>query len=354
MNRLAGSLAALAVHRSINRTAVPYPSSSPVHKLFEEDVRCRPDATAVIHGDRRLSYRSLNGLANDLAADLIADGMRPGEVVALVADRSPELIAGLLAVLKCGGAYLPAESSWPDARLQLAADETNCRRVLTTAPDLDAARIPERRVLPLACAVHDGARPGPKVAVGANAIAYVNFTSGSTGRPKAVMVPHRAVVRLVRNARYAPLNDRAVVLHIASVAFDASTFEIWGPLLNGGTCVLYPSAFVRTSELKRVVTTTGVTAMFLTSSLFNVIVDEAPDVLDTVDTILVGGEALSIAHVGKALQRYGPGRVVNAYGPTECTTFAAYHPVREIVPDLPVLPLGLPIQNTRVYLVPLR
>jgi len=351
MERLTGSPAALAVHRRINRTAVPYPSSSPVHELFEHVVRLRPDATAVLYGDRRLSYRSLNGLANDLASDLIADGMRPGDVVAVVANRSPELIAGLIAVLKCGGAYLPVEPSWPDARLRLAADQTNCRHVLAAEPDQVASRLPGRRVLPLGGTGHEGPRPDPKVAVGPDSIAYLNFTSGSTGRPKAVMVPHRAVVRLVRNARYAPLDDRAVVLHIASIAFDASTFEIWGPLLNGGTCVLYPSAFVRTSELKRVVTTTGVTATFLTSSLFNVIIDEAPDALDTVDTILVGGEALSVAHVAKALGRYGPGHLVNAYGPTECTTFAAYHPVREIMPDLSALPIGLPIQNTRAYVV---
>lgn len=351
MDRLASSPAALAVHRRINCTAVPYPSTSPVHELFEQVVRRRPDATAVVRGDRQLSYRELNGLANDLATKLLAAGMRPGDVVAVVADRSPELIAGLIAVLKCGGAYLPLEPSWPDARLRVATGETNCRRVLAGEPHQVADRLPGLRVLPLFGGERDGTRPNPATAVDANAIAYFNFTSGSTGRPKGVIVPHRAVVRLVHDARYAPLTERAVVLHVASVAFDASTFEIWGPLLNGGTCVLYPSAFVRASELRRVVTATGVTATFLTSSLFNVIIDEAPDVLDTVDTILVGGEALSVAHVGKALRRYGPGRVVNAYGPTECTTFAVYHPVREIVPDLPSLPIGLPIQNTRVYLV---
>jgi non-ribosomal peptide synthetase component F len=136
---------------------------------------------------------------------------------------------------------------------------------------------------------------------------------------------------------------------MAPVTFDAATFEIWGPLLNGGTCVLYPSGLLRFSELERVVVENGVTTVFLTTQLFNSVVDEAPEALDTVEEILTGGEHHSLKHIGRALHRYGPGRVVHVYGPTESTTFATFHPVRALPPGGEPLPIGRPIQNTRAY-----
>ena len=159
------------------------------------------------------------------------------------------------------------------------------------------------------------------------------------------------ILGIFGNANYAPLNQATALLHMAPVTFDAATFEIWGALLHGGTCVLYPSEFLRFSELKRVLEAEGVTVLFLTTALFNSIVDEAPQTLSQVGTILTGGEAHSLKHMAKAIRLYGPNRVVSVYGPTEATTFATYYPVRALAPDAIALPIGLPIQNTRVYVV---
>jgi D-alanine--poly(phosphoribitol) ligase subunit 1 len=349
---LTGDAAALAVHRALNDTAVEYPRTRSVPELFEECAARTPGAPAVVHGDRTLSYRELDELANGLALALRAQGLEPGEIVGVCMARTPELLVALLAVLKCGAAYLPFDAGWPDGRLTGLFADAACRWVVTDRRAALAARLPDCRVVaagPGDAAPRSPVRPA--AAVPAEALAYVNFTSGSTGRPKGVPVQHRSVVRLVRGARYAPLGPRSRLLQLAPVTFDAATFEIWGALLNGGACVLYPSPFVRLSQLGKVLREHGVTVLFLTTALFNAAVDEDPGALAGVGTILTGGELHSIRHMADALRAWGPGRVVHVYGPTESTTFATYHPVDHVDEDSSVLPIGLPLQNTRLYVV---
>lgn len=349
MKSLASDASALAIHRRINLTAVPYPDDRGVKELFERVARLRPDAPAVVHRDRVLGYRELDQLANGIAAVLRDAGVAPGAAVAVSIDRSPELIAALLGILKCGGVYVPVDPSWPDERLQRVFDETRSAHLLTDEREL-AARFPRLLALPPSA---PPAPAGPGTRTRPDDIAYVNFTSGSTGSPKGVPIRHRSIARLVFNAGYARLDERAALIQLAPVFFDAATFEIWGALLHGGTCVLYPSRRIRLSELKRVIEAHRVSVVFLTTALFNTVVDEGPDTLDSVDTILTGGEAHSMRHIVEAVGRYGPDKVINVYGPTECTTFATYYPLAldrlpEGVPDPPI---GLPIQNTRLYLV---
>ncbi len=351
MDRLAFEPQAWSLHSAINQTAASYPARTNVKDLFEDCVRRDPDTHAVVGADRILTYRELNQLANGLAADLRAVGVQRGDMVGVCVDRSPELIIALVSVLKCGGTYVPLDASWPDERLRRILAEAGCRLLLTEVPDQLAARFPGCRTLSVIGSGRTAGHPNPVTPIGPDAVAYINFTSGSTGRPKGVPIQHRAITRLVFNARYARLDEQTVLLHMAPISFDAATFEIWGALLQGGTCVLYPAKLVRISKLRRVLNTHAVTVIFLTTALFNLVVDEAPEILDNVETILTGGEAHSLKHIDQALRRYGPDRLVSVYGPTECTTFATYYPVRELVADLSALPIGLPIQNTRLYLV---
>ncbi|MET8419231.1 amino acid adenylation domain-containing protein [Streptomyces sp. NPDC005134] len=342
---------ALSIHREINRTAVPLPDESSVKDLFEDCADRHFDTAAVVHRDRTLTYGELNELANGLADVLRSRGVRPGDAVGVCVERSPELIISLLAVLKCGAAYLPFDAAWPDERLRPLFAEARCHRVLTDRDAALAERFPECEIVPATYAEPPRARTNPAVPVGPHDLAYINFTSGSTGRPKGVMIQHHSIVRLVFGAVYARLDAHTTLLQLASVCFDAATFEIWGALLHGGTCVLYPGKHVLMSELKRVLDEHRVTVLFLTTALFNTVVDEAPDTLGGLETILTGGEAHSLKHIEKALQHYGPERLISVYGPTECTTFATYHPVRELRPEDPALPIGRPIQNTRLYVV---
>ncbi|MEV6010556.1 amino acid adenylation domain-containing protein [Streptomyces sp. NPDC051976] len=342
---------AVAIHRRINATTTGYPHDSGLPALFEEWVRRTPDAPAVEHGDRTLAYAELDRLANGLALELAAGGVAPGAVVGVCVARSPELIVALLAVLKCGAAYLPFDAAWPDERLRGLFADAECGAVVTDrAPEL-AARFADLRVTPVAEGVPAARARGPEVAVTGDAIAYVNFTSGSTGRPKGVPIRHHSVVRLISGARYARLGADSRLLQLAPVTFDAATFEIWGALLRGGTCVLYPDSHLSLSKLGRVLRERRVGTLFLTTALFNAVVDEQPEALAGVGTILTGGENASLRRMSEALRRYGPGRLVHVYGPTESTTFATYHPVDELADDATALPIGLPLQNTRVYVI---
>ncbi|WP_433174891.1 amino acid adenylation domain-containing protein [Actinoallomurus sp. CA-150999] len=353
IHRLRATPEALSIHDRINRTGAAYPDDRGVAELFERRVGLHPDATAVVHRDRTLSYRELNRRANALARRLSGAGVRRGDVVGVCLARSPELIVTLLAVLKCGAAYLPVDAGPLGERQRGILRDAECRIVVTDRPESIGSGLPDGAVLPVRpdgpASADDDA--DPVTGVGPDDIAYINFTSGSTGRPKGVPIRHRAIARLVHGARYARLDEHTTLLQLAPVAFDAATFEIWGALLLGGTCVLYPSTYVRLSELRQVIDDHRVTVVFLTTALFNVVLDEAPDTLAGVGTILTGGEAHSLPHMETALRRYGADRVVSVYGPTECTTFATYHPVRRLAPEESALPIGRPIQNTRLYLV---
>ncbi|MFE2972154.1 amino acid adenylation domain-containing protein [Streptomyces sp. NPDC059340] len=345
--------AALAVHREINRTATPYPRDSNVVERFEFWAQRRPDATAAVQGERALSYRELNRFANGLARELHDDGVGAGTPVAVCVARSPEMLVALLGVLKCGGTYVPVDPQWPDERLRAVLVDSDCARVLSDRPGALAERleggacrvleITERTLVPV--------NANPTCPVGPESIACINFTSGSTGRAKGVPILHRGIVRLVHGASYGPLDENSRVLQVTPVTFDIATWEIWAALLNGGTSVMYPAEFVQLSHLDRVIKAGGVNILLLTTALFNSVVDEAPEALETVATITSGGEAHSHRHMTKAVQTYGPGRVVNLYGPTECTCIATHFPVDEPPrPDMP-LPIGRPIQNTRLYVL---
>lgn len=356
MKRLVPSAEARSAHALANvDTEQPYPEELSATDLFEQRAEADPDAVALVHRDRKMTYRELNAHANRLAAFLIGQGLRAGEVVGVSVARSPELIATLLAVLKCGAVYLPFDDSWPDDRLKVMFGIAECEWLVTDQPERCAGRFPLHHVAPVSAMAQsstvDDYPANPATRTGADDLAYINFTSGSTGLPKGVPIRHRGITRLVSGAHYTRLDEHAVTLQLAPISFDAATFEIWGALLNGGTCVLYPSGFIRLSELRHVVRDNGVTTVFLTTALFNTLVDNDLDALSSVETILTGGEAHSLRHIGRALAHYGPDKLVSVYGPTECTTFATYYPVTELRPDELALPIGKPIQNTRAYLV---
>jgi amino acid adenylation domain-containing protein len=351
MDKLACTPAALAIHREINRTRVGYPDEVSVKDLFERCAARHPERAAVIQEGRGLSYRELNERANGLAARLLQEGLQPGSVVGVCVIRSPELVITLLAILKCGAAYLPFDAGWPDERLRRIFDSAGCGYLVTDQVSALARRFERYRLIGVSRGEECRSRANPDVRVPADAIAYLNFTSGSTGVPKGVPIQHRSISRLVCNARYADLNERTRVLQLAPVTFDAATFEIWGALLHGGCCVLCPPGLVRLSQVRTLLQAQGINVLFLTTALFNAIVDECPEMLQSVGTVLTGGELHSTRHMVKALAVLRPGQLVHVYGPTECTTFATYFPIEAIDPDGGMVPIGRPIQNTRIFVL---
>jgi amino acid adenylation domain-containing protein len=330
-------------------------AAATVTAAFAAQADRTPHAVALRHAGREVTYAQLDARANRLAHALRARGVAPGDAVGVCLERTPEMVVALLAILKAGAAYLPLEPSYPAARLAFMLRAAGVRLVLADAAH--AAVVPEGEwaVLRDGEAARDAdAAPDarPADAAGPDARAYVMFTSGSTGEPKGVEVPHRAIVRLVCDATYVELGSAHAVLHAAPLAFDASTFEIFGPLLTGGACVLHAERVPTPEGLAHAVAAEGVTTMWLTAGLFNAVVDEAPGALRGVRQLLAGGEALSAAHVRRAQAALPGTRLINGYGPTETTTFAACYAIPDPLPEgWASVPIGHAIRDTQLHVL---
>lgn len=338
-----------------NRTSVPAPLELGLPALFEMQAARRPDAIAAIYENESIDYAALDGRANRLANHLIARGVGAEQCVAVCTERSVDMLVALLAVLKAGGAYLPIDPAYPVSRIRYLLDDGRVRVAITAGDARETLADTGVEVVDLerdhaAIAAHPQTSPG--VAVDPEQLAYVLYTSGSTGRPKGVEVPHRAVVRLVKGATFIDFERAPNFLQIAPIAFDASTLELWGALLNGGT-VVGASKFVALApkQLASLLRERRVDATFLTSALFNRIVDEMPDAFETLDTVLVGGEAVDPAAIRRVQAVGGPRRLMNGYGPTENTTFSACHLIPEVDAGATSIPIGRPIENSTAYVL---
>ncbi|HEY6827257.1 MAG TPA: condensation domain-containing protein, partial [Gemmatimonadaceae bacterium] len=304
-----------------NRTRVEYPSDTTVHALFSEQARRTPDAVALVFDGRPVTYGDLDARSNSVAHRLRDAGVRRGVNVGLCCEKSVEAIVGLLAVLKAGGAFVPMEPRYPDGRLQLIAEDTNIALVLTDARSsarFAGARFPSIDLSTLGAT--DISRDEPLIsAADASDPAYIMFTSGSTGRPKGAVIPHRAIVRLVFGPDFVAFGPERRILHMASLSFDSSTFEIWGALLHGASMIVWSGGPPMPRDLGDAVREHRVDTMWLTASMFNHVIDEAPEALSPLRWLVIGGEALSVAHVRRAQSVLANTTIVNGYGPTEST-----------------------------------
>ncbi|MFF9199791.1 amino acid adenylation domain-containing protein [Streptomyces sp. NPDC014779] len=330
-----------------------------VHEVVARWVERQPEACAVRDPakGRSLSYRELWQRAGWLAAELAHRGVRPGDLVPVAQDRSADLVVTFLGILRCGAAYLPLDGLAPTSRLADIVGESGSR-VIVRAPgatgrwaDL-ATWLPEG-VEPLDLPERDPGRPVPAPAGDRDAPAYVNFTSGSTGRPKGVVVPHRAVLRLALGALFCTVEPGDRVASSANPAFDATTFELWNALCGGATVVVFPSVTeLAMDEWTALLRAERIDHMFLTTSLFHTVARESADAFAGVGTVVVGGEQLELGAVRRVLAATPPGRLVNGYGPTETTTFAAYFDCTDASLDgLDRVPVGFPLQETTLHLL---
>jgi amino acid adenylation domain-containing protein len=338
--------------REWNDTASAFPRQATVHGLFAEQMALRPAAVAVEQGGERLTYGELGRRAGRFARRLVALGLRPEERVAVLAERSPDLIAALLGILQAGGAYLPLDPTYPTERLAWMIRDAGASLLVApgSAPGQGLAWAAGLRLVTLDHEETEEVETGlPDVP--AEALAYVVYTSGSTGTPKGVPAPHRGVVRLVRGADYADLGPGQTWLQYAPVSFDASTLEIWAPLLNGGRLVLFPARMGSLDDLARVVEAHGVTSLWLTSGLFHEMVDGCLEGLQPLRQLLTGGDTVSSEHVRKVLQAHPDLTLVSAYGPTEGTTFTCCHRMTAARQVGESVPIGRPIANARVYVL---
>ena len=337
-----------------NRTARPYPAGATVHELVERHAERTPEHVALVAGDTALTYRELNRRADVLAARLRALGVGPGAIVGVAMERSPEVIIGYLAALKAGAAYLPLSVNDPPERLAFIVADAGAAVLLTRRGPAAAAPVGSVPVVEVGEAPAEaGGVPAAGVHVTPDDLIYVMYTSGSTGRPKGVAVPHRGIVRLLFNQdRYVRLGPDDVILQSTALSFDVSAFEIWGALVHGARLVLYPGAVPTVREIREAIRRHGVTTMWLTPAVFNMVIDEDPEALAPLRQLDLGGEALSVSHVARAASILRTTQLINGYGPTECSVAATAYPIAPPVdPAAASIPIGPPIANTTAYVL---
>jgi amino acid adenylation domain-containing protein len=326
-------------------------TARPLHELVIEQAERAPHAPAVTCEGVTLTYEQLVTRSQDLAARLRAAGLAREDVVGVLMRRSPELIVALLAVLIAGGAYLGLDPDDPASRREALLTDADVRLVIADAPLLE--RVPEG----IAALTEGPGAPDPTAPAALSShpsrpahpdqLAYVSYTSGSTGEPKGVAVPHRAVDRLVRGADWMEAQAGDVFLHIAPVAFDASTLEIWAALVNGCRLVVFPPVAITLEQVADTVRTEGVTVLLLTTGLFHRMAGSRPDAFAGVRHVLTGGDVASPSHVGRLLSTYPQLLFTNGYGPTENTTYTTCW-TSSTLPAGQSVPIGRPVSGTRV------
>ena len=329
--------------------------SKTIVELFEDRARATPGKIAVQMGTACLKYADLNQRANQLAHYLRDRGVGPESIVAICVERSLEMVVGLLGILKAGGAYLPVDSEYPAERISYIMQQAGAQVLLTQEglrPKLPANH------LELFCLDSDWprvqaqGRENPQLTVTPENLAYVIYTSGSTGLPKATEVPHRSISGFIFGVDYVSFDSGCVLLQHSPTNWDALTLELWPALLTGGRCVLHPGKLLTGADLREYVADYGVDSLWLTAALFNSIVEDGPENLRGIRQLMIGGEALSITHVRRSLEKLPETRIVNGYGPSECTVFSNCYVIPRTLDQTALsIPIGPPIGDRRVHIL---
>jgi amino acid adenylation domain-containing protein len=334
-----------------NNTRTDYPRDSSIKDVFEEQVKLNPDRTAVVCGERSISYAGLNLRANQLAHYLQSQAVKPDTMVGVCMDRSVDALIAIVGIIKAGGAYLPLDPAYPIDRLQFMLTDSSVHLVISTS-DIEIDTGDVKRINLDCDDLTDQPTDNPVSSATGDSLAYAIYTSGSTGRPKGTLIENRSVLRLVLNTNYVSFNADLRIAMLAPISFDASTFEIWGGLLHGGCCVVFPDRVPSISALESFLKGNHIDLLWLTSTLFNTLIDISPEILGSVQHVLTGGEALSVQHIRKAAAALPNTILINGYGPTESTTFTTTFLIPRPLPDSwRSIPIGKPIANTIVYVL---
>ncbi|RMW00312.1 Amino acid adenylation, partial [Pseudomonas amygdali pv. tabaci] len=335
---------------TFNNTRREYPREQLVHRLFERRAALHPHAVAAVHGRRSLTYGELNERANHLAHYLLGQGVKPNEHVAILLPRSLELVISQLAIGKCAATYVPLDVNAPAERQHYMLDDCQAKYVLTQSAMSTASSV--RRIDLDRLTLDDQPAHDPGLPQASDTAAYVMYTSGSTGAPKGVRVAHRGITRLVLNNGYADFNEQDCIAFASNPAFDASTMEVWGALLNGGQLlVIEHTTLIDPMRFSAALRQGNVSVLFLTTALFNQYVQLIPEALGGLRLLLSGGERADPASFRKLLAQAPGLHLLNAYGPTETTTFATACQVRTLADEAEYVPIGRPIGNTSVYVL---
>lgn len=335
-----------------NQTARDYPQSLTIEQRFALIAGQFPERCAVMHRTHGLTYQQLEQQANRLAVSLRAEGVVPGQIVALLMPRALAMVVATLAILKVGGVYLPIDPDYPEDRINYLLRDSGAGHLLVDgAWQMQGREVFAGRIMTVAdLASQSPADPAPLAPDRAATAAYVMYTSGTTGQPKGAIVTHRGVMRLVCNPDYVELDQYTRMLQAGAIGFDAATFEVWGALLNGGCLqIVDRDVLLDATALGAFLATHQTTCALITTSLFNQLAEQDPALFKSLHQLVVGGDVISPLHVQRVLHACTPLRLINAYGPTENAVISTACTVTQ-ADGLPIT-IGRPIANSTVFIL---
>lgn len=340
-----------------NSTNSEYPDKECIHTVFERQVISSPDSIAVIYGNEFITYSELNRKSNQLARYLIDQhGVIPNSLIGICVDRSIEMVIGLLGILKSGSAYVPIDPDYPQAQLEHMLQDSGVKLLITQKHLDDRLQFADQKKLFLDCpSVFDqfgeNDLAGLTDDLQSGSLAYVIYTSGSTGKPKGVAVRHQGVTRLVCKTNYIDLNRNSVVVQHSTISFDAATFEIWAPLLNGGKLAVFPGRSAELGKLGRYVEQVSANVMFVSAAIFSQWVKTHKHSNLGIRYLFTGGDVVLPSAVRELYDNDRETTVINAYGPTENTTYSTVYAVPRTVDKDVSLPIGKPIAQSTCYVL---
>lgn len=333
-----------------NDTKTEYPREKTVIQLFEEQVLKTPDNIAVVYENKQFTYREVNEKANALTKVLMEKGTKPQQIIGLYASRSIETILAIIAILKAGGVYLPMDTEYPKERIEYMLKDCNIDILLLDQSMKEDVEFGGTKIDLKEKEIFCGKYSNFENLNKATDVAYIMYTSGSTGVPKGVMIEHRSITRLVKNMNYVSIEENDGILQAGAVAFDASTFEIWGSFLNGATLYLIKKEILLSAKkLRKYLENNKANISFFTTALFNQLSEEDPKVFKTFKYLMVGGDAVSPKHMMEVKRNCEGVCLIDGYGPTENTTFSTcFHILEEFQRNIPI---GKPISNSTAYIL---
>lgn len=333
-----------------NDNVTDYGKEKTIPEIFDEYAKRQPQETAVVYKNQRLTYKELNERAEGLSRHLINQGVKEGDIVAILLNSCVEMVVSILGILKSGAAYLPIDSKMPLSRIHYMLKDCNVNILVTAKEVIKSENFGVELLYIEDVKKSDNSTSVIKNKYSAKNCAYIMYTSGTTGDAKGIRTNHSNIIRVVKNTNYIELCEKDSVLQTSNYSFDGSTFNIFGALLNGAKLVLIENV-LELNELSATIRKEKVSVFFITTQLFNMIVDIDLQIFKDIRKIVIGGEAASVEHVRKALTLLGEGKLINGYGPTETTVFATAYPIDRIDSNMMSIPIGYPLSNTSIHIL---
>ena len=326
-----------------------------VHILFEKQVEKTPDHIAVVYKQKHLTYRQLNNHANQLAHYLKSLGVKPEVRVGICVERSLEMVIGILAILKAGGAYVPLDPAYPTERLAFMLEDVQTPILLTQTHLQNRLPLHQQTVVNLDIdgeIIAQYQQDNLPSEVNAENLAFIIYTSGTTGTPKGTEILHRSIIGLMLGVDYIHFDAEQIFLQHSSNSWDMLVWELWTPLIYGGLCILYPEKIPTPEGLSQIIKEQGVNILFLTTALFNLMIDTMPEGLSEIKQLMFGGESVSVPHVCRALELLPGTKILHGYGPCECTVITSCYTIPQQLPEnINSIPIGKPIGDRTVYIL---